>query len=162
MLKKVISGGQTGVDQAALRAAKRCGFETGGYIPKGFKTLDGPNPSLGKKFGLIETATYDYALRTSYNVKDSDCTLRIASNWHTPGERCTLNAIRQYGQAHFDLSVIDLRTYSKAADIIIWLRDHEILNVAGNSEKSCPGIGEKAEEFLTILFEGIKQLVCRR
>lgn len=53
MLTKVISGGQTGVDQAALRAAKAARIPTGGYAPKGWLTEDGPAPWLAD-FGLIE------------------------------------------------------------------------------------------------------------
>ena len=46
MIGKIISGGQTGVDQAALRAAKACGIPTGGWAPKGWRTEDGPAPWL--------------------------------------------------------------------------------------------------------------------
>jgi hypothetical protein len=58
MIQRVISGGQTGVDQAALRAAKACGIPTGGWCPLGFLTEAGPMPALAD-FGLAEMPTAD-------------------------------------------------------------------------------------------------------
>jgi len=52
MLKKVISGGQTGVDRAALDAAMKLGIEVGGWCPKGRRALDGLIPV---KYPLTET-----------------------------------------------------------------------------------------------------------
>ena len=78
MLHKVISGGQTGSDQAGLIAAARFGIATGGWMPRGFETADGPNPRLAERFGLREH-TGGYVERTSTNVRDSDGTIRIAN-----------------------------------------------------------------------------------
>jgi hypothetical protein len=75
---RVISGGQTGVDIAALRAARRAGIQTGGWCPKGWLTGRGPQPGLLKRFGLRETSAVEYAVRTRANVRDSDATLIIA------------------------------------------------------------------------------------
>lgn len=52
-IDNVISGGQTGVDQAALRAARASGIVTGGFAPKGWATEDGPAPWLGSEYGLV-------------------------------------------------------------------------------------------------------------
>lgn len=54
LLEKVISGGQTGADQAGLKAAKKCGIPTGGFIPPRFVTSNGPSPWLGEEYGLVE------------------------------------------------------------------------------------------------------------
>ena len=62
--EKVISGGQTGADQAGLIAAEKAGITTGGWMPKGFRTLDGPNPGLAARFGLREHPSEEYPPRT--------------------------------------------------------------------------------------------------
>ncbi len=71
MVIKVISGEQTGADQAGLRAAKACGIATGGMMPKGFRTLDGPDKALAEEFGLREHTSPSYNMRTSANARDS-------------------------------------------------------------------------------------------
>lgn len=53
MIERVISGGQTGADQAALRAARACGIPTGGWAPRGWLTEDGPSLWLAE-WGLVE------------------------------------------------------------------------------------------------------------
>src|SRR5262249_61482425 len=78
MIGTVISGGQTGVDQAALRAAKVCGIPTGGWAPKGWRTEDGPAPWLAD-LGLQEHASADYPDRTRANVGDAGLTLIVVT-----------------------------------------------------------------------------------
>jgi Circularly permutated YpsA SLOG family len=63
---KIVSGGQTGADQAGLRAARAAGIETGGWAPKGWDTEDGPAPWL-EDFGLIECPVTGYPARTEAN-----------------------------------------------------------------------------------------------
>lgn len=154
-LKKVISGGQTGVDQAALQAAADSGLETGGTIAKGFRTLTGPRPDLGEKFGLREHSSPDYPPRTFQNVRDADATIRIAKNFASTGELCTLKAITHYQKPHFDIPITNLIPVEEVA---AWLESHdvEILNVAGNSEETFPGIYSKSYHYLMQLFAFIK------
>ncbi len=160
-LSKIVSGGQTGVDQAALRAAKRLGLATGGWAPREFRTLDGPRPDLGSEFGLIEHASSGYGSRTNANVRDSDATVRIARNFFSPGEKKTLSAIIYFKKEHLDVHVDRigqggavegerLREFLKSKAV-------RVLNVAGNSEQTSPGIGAIAEEFLVAALAG----VCR-
>ena len=104
-IRKVWSGGQTGVDQAAWRAAKSLGIDTGGVMPKGFLTHDGPRPHFAELYGAEEDASADYASRTERNVQLTDFTLRIATHWNSAGERCTANAIVKHGKPHFDIDV---------------------------------------------------------
>lgn len=159
-LLKVISGGQTGVDQAALRAAKSVGILTGGWAPKGYKTLIGPNLDLKKRYGLKEADSYNYQIRTNYNVRDSNGTLRIAEHWNSGGERSTLNAIRKYERAFHDVPFRDLGNLQEIAGVVAWIINAkiQILNVAGNSEETCPGITVAAEKFLTGLFNYCKDM----
>jgi predicted Rossmann-fold nucleotide-binding protein len=72
MIKKIIAGGQTGADQAALNVAIEAGIPHGGWIPKGRKTEEAPLPA---KYRLQEMPSVSYAERTGRNVLDSDGTL---------------------------------------------------------------------------------------
>ena len=63
---KIISGRQTGVDIAALRAAKCMGLQTGGWMPMGFRTLDGPHPEYAEEFGMFAHRASNYSARTLY------------------------------------------------------------------------------------------------
>lgn len=92
-IEKVISGGQTGADQAAWRAAKRFGLATGGWMPKGFLTEDGPRPGYAELYGAREHEFAWYPPRTRANVRDSDATVvfdRMTKN--SPGTTLALNA----------------------------------------------------------------------
>ena len=164
MLRKVISGGQTGVDIAALRAAKACGLETGGWVPKGCRTLDGPNYDLVKVYGCVEDSSSQYPPRTRRNVSDSDGTLRLARNFSSPGELCTLKALHDLHKPFCDVQVNkDMLYETLPSDIVSWLLDSkiEVLNVAGNSEKTCRGIELVAREFLISLFSCHRLLTDR-
>ena len=72
---KIISGGQTGVDQLSIELARQYGFTTGGTMPKGFKTSTGSNKMWAKRYGLSEGPTSDYPTRTAKNVEDADLTV---------------------------------------------------------------------------------------
>jgi hypothetical protein len=156
MLSRVISGGQNGVDQAALRAARTCGIETGGWLPKRCKTLDGCNFDLLSDFGMKQHEKEGYSHRTEANVKDSDGTLRIASNFKSPGEICTMNAIRWLKKPYLD---VDIKNPLPIAEVEEWIAKNNIktLNVAGNSENTHTGIGKLAEEYLANIFEKCKK-----
>ena len=150
-LKKVISGGQTGADEAGLYTAKKFGFQTGGFIPKGYKTLAGPRPEFGVKYGLSEHTSDSYSARTIQNVKDSDATVRLAANFDSRGELCTLNAIKTYNKPYLDIDLTDPPTVEFFAD---WLEKSKIsvLNVAGNSEQTFSGCFSKCVKYLTETF----------
>ena len=161
MLQKIVSGGQTGVDQAALRAARAIGLATGGRMPLGYRTLAGPRPDLAVEFGLTEHESQDYAPRTSANVRESDATLRIAVDFASAGERCTMSAIVRHERLHLDVAIERVFTPSvlwavapQPREVASWLveKDVVVLNVAGNSELTAPGIGAFAERYLRMLF----------
>ena len=88
MLIQVISGGQTGADLGGLIAARAFSLRTGGWMPMGFLTLDGPQPDLAKLYGLQEHSSASYPPRTRRNVQQSDATIRFAQPLaHTRGTR---------------------------------------------------------------------------
>jgi hypothetical protein len=74
VIPRVISGGQTGADQASLRATRAAGIATGGFAPQGWLTNDGPAPGLAG-WGLVQCPEPGYPSRTRANVRDSDATL---------------------------------------------------------------------------------------
>lgn len=138
VLERVISGGQTGVDQAALAAAKLAGLETGGWAPKDWQTAAGPDFRLRDEWGLREYRAPGYRERTWANVQDADATLRLAVDFTTVGERCTMNAIRRYSKLALDVPLLEAG--EKPLDwqelVLDWLAANGVqtLNVAGNRE----------------------------
>lgn len=157
MLTKVISGGQTGVDQAALRAAKKVGLQTGGWAPKFCRTLDGNNYSLQTEFGLKQHSSMSYPPRTKQNIISSDGTLAIARTFSSPGEKLTATLCRKFGQPYLSLYEDESEVLIVETSLLIidWLITNNIrtLNVAGNSEQTAPGIGEVVEKFLVTVFK---------
>lgn len=156
-LRKIISGGQTGADQAGLRAAKRLGLETGGWMPRGFKT-EGPNrPEFAAEYGMRETESADYPPRTGMNVRDADATVIFTANPDSAGTQLTLRralAARKHVQM-VDAGVTDPALIGmRAREVYEWTEANYIavLNVAGNRESSAPGIGAWVEEFLVRAF----------
>jgi hypothetical protein len=127
MIKRIISGGQTGADRAALDVAIKMGIEHGGWIPKGRITEKGPLPG---KYRLQEMPTDSYPKRTEQNVIDSDGTLIVARGKLTGGTDYTRQmTLKQL--LGIDLDQTDL--YNAASLVASWikLRRIEILNVAG-------------------------------
>ncbi len=144
-LVKLISGGQNGVDQAALRAAKELRIVTGGWMPKDWMTRDGPRPEFGDLYGMKECFG-GYKARTEANVIDADATLIFARNFKSPGEICTFRAITKFAKPYFRVEGGTL----PVDEVLAWLEWNDVvtLNVAGNSENTVPGIGEEAYLFL--------------
>jgi hypothetical protein len=150
-LERVISGGQTGADRAGLVAARAAGLATGGWMPRGFRAHDGPHPEFADLYGLRETAGARYPPRTALNVKHSCGTLRFATSWDSPGEVLTRAACDRHRKPHLDVSPGGPLT---PADVVGWVvgNDIRVLNVAGNSERTSPGIQEWVVDFLGEVF----------
>ena len=150
MLKKVISGGQTGADQAAWRAAKAHGIATGGWMPKGFLNEEGERPEFAAIYGASEMPTAKYPPRTKRNVRERDATLWF-DDVDSAGAATTLEACRRFGKPYL---LVAFEPMTKPSVIASWLKDSEIqsLNIAGNRESASPGIGERVERFFDELF----------
>lgn len=159
MIEKVISGGQTGADIAGLRAAVTAGIPTGGFMPMGYRTLDGFRPEYEFEYNMIAIDTASYAERTRLNVMQSDCTVRFAYDFSTPGERCTMAAIRGYAKPYMDVWVTTKGYPSIDAlnKLVDWLRinDFKIVNIAGNSERRMQGMEDAVYKFLVPVFERV-------
>jgi hypothetical protein len=147
MLKKIISGGQTGVDQAALDVAINFGIPHGGWIPKGRRTEAGTLPD---KYMLKEMPSSSYPKRTEQNVIDSDGTLIISHGKLAGGSLLTLELAEQHRKEwlHIDLEIN--RGFSAAQLIKSWivLNGIKVLNVAGPRASEDPYIYENAVRLL--------------
>lgn len=154
MLEKIISGGQTGVDQAALYAAESLGITTGGWMPKGFKTDAGNDAVLATIFGLQEHQSAEYPPRTEANVIAADATF-IFGDADSPGCRLTRLLCHDHKKPAYVLGW----TYGAKgaqftdADVFAfrgWLDEIQpkTLNVAGNRERTNPGIFCACRDFL--------------
>lgn len=148
-IEKIISGGQTGADVGGLIAAKLIGLKTGGWMPQGFRTLEGDKPEFKQIYDMKEHELVYYPPRTFQNVQESDGTVRFATNFNSSGEICTLTAIRQFDKPYFDVD-LNKDVEQQILDFRSWLKSCSIktLNVAGNSEKTSPGISKKVIDFL--------------
>ena len=146
---KIISGGQTGADRAALDVAIELGIEYGGSIPKGRLAEDGPIDSR-KYPHLTELEQEGYLARTRKNVQDADATLAFSDGALTGGTGKTIEFAREFNKqyAHIDLKKTSVE--DAVGEIMEWLGECKphILNIAGPRESSVPGIYSKVYEVL--------------
>ncbi len=142
MIEKVVSGGQTGVDRAALDMALQLEISCGGWCPKGRRAEDG---SLDAIYPLRETPRSGYPQRTEWNVRDSDGTLVLYRKLLTGGSAYTVELAQQYDRPCL---VLDLSAHPARETILEWVAQHHIhiLNVAGSRESGSPGIYQDARE----------------
>lgn len=143
-LVKIVSGGQTGVDRAALDVAGALGLDRGGWIPRGRRTEAGPLPP---EYPLVETPSRAYRQRTAWNVRDADGTLVLTRGRPRGGTALTLEVARRLGRPFL---VVDLAGDPDPAVLAAFVGAHRIrvLNVAGPRESGAPGIGAAAAAWL--------------
>lgn len=170
---KVISGGQTGVDQGALAAALDCGIPIGGHVPRGFRTEAGDNtiPAWCAPF-MTESRSAAYPLRTRLNVENSDATLVIVMRAlrKSTGSQMTIN---HAVNAHKPLLIIELELgiAENAGIIAQWwhtLRPptegrvasgpSQVLNVAGNRESRAHGMFEYSRALMVHAFNEMMRM----
>ncbi|MFC1819533.1 YpsA SLOG family protein [Thermodesulfobacteriota bacterium] len=147
MITKIISGGQTGADLAALDVAIELGIPHGGWIPKGRKTENG---RLSEKYQMKEIKSIDYAQRTELNIVDSDGTIIFSHGKLTGGSALTLKLAKKHNRPCFHIDLDDLSDYKAAEIITDWLdiRNIEVLNVAGSRASKDPQIYEDVQNVL--------------
>jgi hypothetical protein len=151
MVSKIVSGGQTGVDRAALDAAIKLGIAHGGWVPKGRLAEDGPLPET---YRLRETASAAYSERTERNVIDSDGTLIISRGELTGGSEATREAAIRHERPWLHVDLSRTSAFRSAVRITDWLRDHgiRILNVAGPRASKDPRIYQATLALLESVF----------
>ncbi|MCA9134018.1 MAG: putative molybdenum carrier protein [Planctomycetales bacterium] len=139
-IRKIVSGGQTGVDRGALNAAIAMGIEHGGWCPKGRCAEDGP---IDPRYQLRELDSPDYAARTEQNVLDSEGTLILYREKLQGGTLLTHRLAKRHGKP---LCRVRLDRPLQLERIVQWIYQHEIqvLNIAGPRGSANPGIEEQA------------------
>ena len=149
VIAKIISGGQTGVDRAALDVAMELGIECGGWCPKGRRAEGRPIP---KRYPLQETSSTAYPERTKRNVGDADATLILTLREPRGGTALTIRLARDLKKP---CKRVKLNGAADVEGVRSWLEKKKIniLNVAGPRESDNPGIHSMACDFLRQLFD---------
>ena len=151
-LTRIISGGQTGVDRAALNAAIELGIAHGGWCPRGRMAEDGRIPH---KFHLKETLSSDYAVRTRWNVRDADGTLIL---YREPLEGGTALTWQLAVKLEKPVLLVELEFPPVFEAFHLWLRENSIhiLNIAGPRESQRPGIYREVKSLLVAWCRSLK------
>jgi hypothetical protein len=149
MLMKIVSGGQTGVDRAALDAGLASGIPVGGWCPAGRRAEDGMIP---ERYPLLEHDSPVYAARTEQNVLDSDATLILNRGELADGTALTVQLARKNLKPFL---VVQLEENADPVAVAEWIRELgvKVLNIAGPRESKCPGIHESALLFVKRLLQ---------
>lgn len=147
------SGGQTGVDRAALDAAMAMGLVVCGWCPHGRLAEDGP---IDLRYPLVETESDKYSIRTDWNVRDSDATLIISPKPLEGGTLLTEEYAIKRGKPCL---AVDPHQPGVADDVVRWLSKLNVdeLNVAGPRESKRVGIYQQTVRLLTAV---LTQLHC--
>jgi len=111
MIKKIVSGGQTGADRGGLDAAIYCHIPHGGWCPKGRLAEDTLIPA---RYQLTETSSKDYLRRTEQNVVDSDCTLVFTYGAPSRGTKRTIEFAAKHGRS---CQVVDLKAIDSDQEV---------------------------------------------
>ncbi|MEZ6059191.1 MAG: putative molybdenum carrier protein [Planctomycetaceae bacterium] len=160
-VSRVISGGQTGVDRAALDAAIAAEIDIGGWCPRGRRAEDGRVPV---EYPLLETAARSYAVRTEWNVRDADGTLVVVLDDISSGTRLTIDVARKLEKPLLVIHLLPPTQRTLLSEtisgcdhipsVVDWVRRNRIrvLNVAGPRASSDANVYPQALEFLQQLF----------
>lgn len=156
-LRKVISGMQTGADQAGLVVARNFGIETGGTAPKGYRTETGPLPAFARDHGVGEYPSEDYIQRTLKNVRDSDATVLFGRTMSS-GSLQTIKFCKSNGRPFIE--------NPQPKELAKFIEDNrvEVLNVAGNRASHNPDVYSKTYQALKeafIILASRKQLTLK-
>ena len=139
-----MSGGQTGVDRAALDVAVELGIPHGGWCPRNRLAEDGRIP---ERYHLKETESADYAVRTRLNVQDTDATLIL---YREPLEGGTALTWQLAVQLEKPVFLVELGFPPVREAFLQWTEENAIrvLNIAGPRESQRPGISLEARQLL--------------
>ncbi len=151
MIEKIVSGGQTGADQAALDAAISWKIPHDGWVPKGRKTEAG---KLANKYQLKETPTENYDERTEKNVIDSDGTLIFSHGELRGGSRFTEEMTEKHNRPCLHIDLNRVNQFEAAQKINTWIDQNKIqtLNVAGTRASEDPAIYRAVMKIMITVF----------
>lgn len=145
--RRIVSGGQTGVDRAALDIAILLKIEHGGWCPAGRLAEDGPIPI---RYGLKETRSNEYPVRTEQNIADSSATLILHEGKLKGGTLLTKRLCDKRKKPYYAVKI----SQQMIDAVREWLAIErpEVLNIAGPRESSSPGIHSRCKNFLLLTF----------
>jgi hypothetical protein len=151
MIKRIVSGGQTGVDQAALDVAIKLDIAHGGWIPRGRLTESGELP---QKYHLKETSSSQYSVRTEKNVVDADGTLIISHGPLTGGTEYTREMVIKHKRPWLLIDLDRTAAFHAAIAINNWIlqKKIEVLNVAGPRASKDPAIYQDTMNILESVY----------
>jgi hypothetical protein len=150
---KIISGGQTGADRAALDVAIALGLDYGGAIPEGRKAEDGP---LDLKYDkMTELNSTGYRIRTEKNVIDGDATLIFIIGKPDRGTALTISLANKYNKSFMVVDLMEKKDDEAIRLIKHWLVKIRsgVLNVAGSRESGARGIYSKVFNVLRVVMQ---------
>jgi hypothetical protein len=144
VIRKIVSGGQTGADRTALDWAIGRGIEHGGWCPAARRAEDGVIP---ERYSLWQTPSRDYRQRTKWNVRDSDATLIITPSPNLTGgslftQECARNLSRPY------LHVYPGTMWRERVRVFVETNPIRVLNVAGPRASSAKNMETFVHEVL--------------
>jgi hypothetical protein len=150
---KIVSGGQTGVDRAALDIAIELGLEYGGWCPKGgwAEDLLVPPGLLSRYPKLQSTPLEKPEQRTDWNVRDSDATLILIRGAEVAASHGTEYTVAKANEHRRRCLILDLQDSDRQRKAMVWLEGLgaiHVLNIAGPRESEAPGIYAEAKAFL--------------
>jgi hypothetical protein len=153
MLEQIISGGQTGADQAAWQVAQAFGLPVSGWMPKGFLNEHGPRPEFAESDGAKEMPTDSVSDQIERNVDKSDGTLWFGSTTSAAAQTTVKACLKEFKP----VIPIDPDTKFEPIHVVNWIRGNKIrtLHVTGNQESDEPGIADRVNRFLS---EVLRQL----
>ena len=149
---KIISGGQTGVDRAALDAALESGVNAGGWCPQGREAEDGP---IAEKYPLQELTDGSYKDRTLKNVQESDATVIIYFETISGGTEETLSFCLKEKKPYLLIDGSDFNEEGASKRIKQFINGNQIslLNVAGPRASKEKRAYEYTKQAFTLLLE---------
>jgi hypothetical protein len=159
-LERVISGFQAGADIGGIRAAVAAGIPTGGWMPRGFLTEEGPQPEYAELYGAKEHESPTYPPRTRQNIEDADATFLFALDLDSPGTQLAYRHAHTVGKPSVVIKYIPgLILPNRPRACAEWLIEHQvkILNVGGNRESKAWGITLWTERYLTAVFRLLRE-----
>jgi hypothetical protein len=160
--KRIVSGGQTGVDRSALLAAQNLGLDHGGFCPAGRRAEDGEIPD---RFPMTESDSPSYLVRTRLNVEHSDATLVLGYETHpTGGTLRTCEFATAHDKPYSYYRIDGYEEIGVAKQIRCWWRflEPECVNVAGPRESKAVGIQAHAMKVILLALQTPANCICGR
>ncbi len=148
MIERMVTGGVTCAEWEAWASARRAGVATGGYMPRGWMTEDGPRPRLGMLYGAIEFPLAE-PTRLRANLRRSEALLWLGDPTSADGT-AALEAARDLGRPFLAAEP----GLTSPSEVAAWLSVFEVrtLTIGAEAESARPGLAARTGPFLDRVF----------